>query len=856
MNRYHQIRTLGDGTYGSVTLARSNDNGEMVAVKKMKKKFYSWQECLELREIRSLKKLNHVNIIKLKEVIRESDNLFFIFEYMKENLYQLMKDRDKLFPETAVRNITFQVLQGLAFMHKHGYFHRDLKPENLLCMGQDLVKIADFGLAREIRSQPPYTDYVSTRWYRAPEVLLRSTNYSSPIDIWAVGCIMAELYTLRPIFPGSSELDEIFKICKVLGTASKEDWPEGLQLATRMNFRWPQCSATALKTVMPNASKDALDLIRQMLQWNPKKRPTAMQALRHNYFAIGQHLGPSLTQEEAMVKLYEEKKFGNHPAPDVYTFTKNGESEMKNTKPDSNTVPSKRTHAEENGAIKKVPKQWDNSFPPKKPSPVQKPRAVIKGGLSSYTTIRPDDENIFGTKLSDPNDSLSNLAHDLGFNLEPSVDARKYSGYLQHKEKEADAKGKRNGDLSTNKLSTFKLQSESNDSVDDILTSEIFPLQAPGQKQSSFLKKKSEQTGYSPSQISPKSSAKTRGWKFQNSHKEQKHQPLSIFKTAGEGVVDDDFLFDDIELFSKSSVRGSARMRALAPRKDLFGNVDSNNNNNKKGLTNISGINRNTRMRGATNKALGHVKGPDVGRRPLGQINPVSDSKSKAMITDTDFTNNEYPGRNVRPLPSIHSKIIESTTKLPSPIESKPRRRWRPAGREPWDTFEDIPGKNQNGLFGAGSPKHDIKPLFGSPDLKHPVGQNNLPSARKSAKEHYLTQARYYPGAKSNAKPSNYGQPPWNSGSTYKPIGDSFAARKNYIPSFASKKEVGSAGQRVQLPGPAQGNFNNWKSRQTHAPLAGTTFQATSNNSATLRAQPVQDRFGRTDWTAKYGGPR
>lgn len=96
-----------------------------------------------------------------------------------------------------------------------------MKPENLLCSGTDLVKIADFGLAREIRSRPPYTDYVSTRWYRAPEVLLRSTNYSSAIDVWAVGCIMAELYTLRPLFPGSSEVDEIFKITAVLGTPTK-----------------------------------------------------------------------------------------------------------------------------------------------------------------------------------------------------------------------------------------------------------------------------------------------------------------------------------------------------------------------------------------------------------------------------------------------------------------------------------------------------------------------------------------------------------------------------------------------------------------------------------------------------------
>ncbi|XP_004868868.1 serine/threonine-protein kinase ICK isoform X3 [Heterocephalus glaber] len=221
MNRYTTIKQLGDGTYGSVLLGRSIESGELIAIKKMKRKFYSWEECMNLREVKSLKKLNHANVVKLKEVIRENDHLYFIFEYMKENLYQLIKERNKLFPESAVRNIMYQILQGLAFIHKHGFFHRDLKPENLLCMGPELVKIADFGLAREIRSRPPYTDYVSTRWYRAPEVLLRSTNYSSPIDVWAVGCIMAEVYTLRPLFPGASEIDTIFKICQVLGTPKK-----------------------------------------------------------------------------------------------------------------------------------------------------------------------------------------------------------------------------------------------------------------------------------------------------------------------------------------------------------------------------------------------------------------------------------------------------------------------------------------------------------------------------------------------------------------------------------------------------------------------------------------------------------
>ncbi|KAF1627223.1 Serine/threonine-protein kinase MAK, partial [Eudyptes filholi] len=292
MNRYTIMKQLGDGTYGSVLMGKSNESGELVAIKRMKRKFYSWDECMNLREVKSLKKLNHANVIKLKEVIRENDHLYFVFEYMKENLYQLMKDRHKLFPESVIRNMMYQILQGLAFIHKHGFFHRDMKPENLLCIGPELVKIADFGLARELRSQPPYTDYVSTRWYRAPEVLLRSSIYSSPIDMWAVGSIMAELYTLRPLFPGTSEVDEIFKICQVLGTPKKSDWPEGYHLASAMNFRFPQCVPISLKTLIPNASNEAIQLMSDMLNWNPKKRPTASQALKYPYFQVGQVLGP------------------------------------------------------------------------------------------------------------------------------------------------------------------------------------------------------------------------------------------------------------------------------------------------------------------------------------------------------------------------------------------------------------------------------------------------------------------------------------------------------------------------------------------------------------------------------------
>ena len=149
-----------------------------------------------------MRKLNHENIVKLKEVIRVNNDLHFVFEYMEQNLYDIMKEyKGEAMEEEDIKCYIYQALKGLDYMHKHGFFHRDMKPENVLVTGA-VAKIADFGLAREIRSRPPYTDYVSTRWYRAPELLLRSTVYNSPVDIFATGAIMAEMLLGRPLFPG------------------------------------------------------------------------------------------------------------------------------------------------------------------------------------------------------------------------------------------------------------------------------------------------------------------------------------------------------------------------------------------------------------------------------------------------------------------------------------------------------------------------------------------------------------------------------------------------------------------------------------------------------------------------------
>lgn len=283
MERYKIIKPVGDGTFGTVYKAINRATGEVCAIKKMKKTFGSWEECLNLREIKSLSKFSNSFIVKLKEVFRVNNELHMVFEYMDENLYELIKDRASGLPECQIKSIISQVLQGLVYMHKHGFFHRDLKPENLMVSGST-CKITDFGLAREIRTKPPFTDYVSTRWYRAPEILLRSTNYNSPVDLFALGCIMAELYNIHPLAPGANETDQILRLCSILGPPKASTWPEGLKLAAAIGFKFPSCSAAGLAATVPQASPEALELMTALLMWDPAKRPTAAESLKFAFF--------------------------------------------------------------------------------------------------------------------------------------------------------------------------------------------------------------------------------------------------------------------------------------------------------------------------------------------------------------------------------------------------------------------------------------------------------------------------------------------------------------------------------------------------------------------------------------------
>ena len=308
MNKYQLIRVIGDGTYGVVYEGKNKETKEKVAIKKLKQKYKSLAECKSKMEIKILETLNHENIIKLKEVIRDyNGEISYIFEYCDCNLLEFIethKEKNKRIPESIIREIILQLTKGLKYLHSKNYFHRDLKPENILLIlnKYDLnniqnntinntgikVKIADFGTAKKIPNQNALTitEYVCTRWYRSPECVLRTDYYNETSDIWALGCIMAELYKLAPIFPGENEFDQINQIFKILGTPTKSKWPWGYSQAENFAITFPVYYKKDLKNILGYISNDGVNLLNDIFQFDLIKRPSCSKILNHPYFKL------------------------------------------------------------------------------------------------------------------------------------------------------------------------------------------------------------------------------------------------------------------------------------------------------------------------------------------------------------------------------------------------------------------------------------------------------------------------------------------------------------------------------------------------------------------------------------------
>ncbi|XP_054057652.1 MAPK/MAK/MRK overlapping kinase isoform X5 [Rissa tridactyla] len=245
MNKYKPIGKIGEGTFSDVLKTLSLRDGKYYACKHMKQHFESMEQVNKLREVQALRRLSpHPNILMLHEVVfdKKAGSLSLICELMDMNIYELIKGRRKPLPEKKIKNYMYQLCKSLDYIHRNGIFHRDVKPENIL-IKQNTLKLGDFGSCRSIYSKQPHTEYISTRWYRAPECLLTNGYYSYKIDLWSAGCVFYEITSFQPLFPGSNELDQISKIHDVIGTPTNKTLNKLKQaadtqaLATHKKFR-------------------------------------------------------------------------------------------------------------------------------------------------------------------------------------------------------------------------------------------------------------------------------------------------------------------------------------------------------------------------------------------------------------------------------------------------------------------------------------------------------------------------------------------------------------------------------------------------------------------------------------------
>ncbi|KAL4894615.1 kinase-like domain-containing protein [Aspergillus ambiguus] len=297
---FQQLEKLGEGTYATVFKGRNRQTGELVALKEIHLDSEEGTPSTAIREISLMKELKHESIVSLYDVIHTENKLMLVFEYMDKDLKKYMDtrgDRGQL-DQATIKSFMHQLLKGIAFCHENRVLHRDLKPQNLLINKKGQLKLGDFGLARAFGIPVnTFSNEVVTLWYRAPDVLLGSRTYNTSIDIWSAGCIMAELYTGRPLFPGTTNEDQLQKIFRLMGTPSERSWP-GISQLPEYKPNFPVYATTDLGLILPQIDPLGLDLLNRMLQLRPEMRISAHDALQHPWFHDLPHLQAQLQQQQ------------------------------------------------------------------------------------------------------------------------------------------------------------------------------------------------------------------------------------------------------------------------------------------------------------------------------------------------------------------------------------------------------------------------------------------------------------------------------------------------------------------------------------------------------------------------------
>ncbi|XP_020571931.1 cyclin-dependent kinase G-2-like isoform X2 [Phalaenopsis equestris] len=318
---FEKLNKINEGTYGIVYRAKDKKTGEIVALKKVKmEKESEGFPLTSLREINILSSLHHPSIVEVKEVVvgRNLDAVFTVMEYMDHDLKGLIDTMKKPFHISEVKCLMVQLFAGVKHLHDNWVLHRDLKTSNLLFNNHGELKICDFGLSRQYGSPlKPYTQLVVTLWYRAPELLLGAKEYSTAIDMWSLGCIMAELLTKEPLFPGKSELDQLDKIFRILGTPDEKIWPGFSRLpGAKVKFvkkpfklqeKFPRMSAASFLG-RPCLSATGFNLLTKLLAYDPEKRITAEDALNHPWF----HESPLPTTKDFMPRFPAQYRHDRH----------------------------------------------------------------------------------------------------------------------------------------------------------------------------------------------------------------------------------------------------------------------------------------------------------------------------------------------------------------------------------------------------------------------------------------------------------------------------------------------------------------------------------------------------------------